>query len=761
MKPVGNYSNINFPKTIDNLRKLSLNGIRFQETDYKDKEGQALIQIDGASGELSLGFPRIGNNLIYEVSPDFPYENSRQFNTFQNAISQITADADEQKIQPVLIAYQGSYSEPQLKLPRDLTIFSYLKNWGPGVTLTLNEDLTLNVTNEAFILMNTGTNIKGLDIRGNQLCNKLIQRDEDEQKGGPSFLFDTIMSGSPVCLYINNSDFAVNNCRFRDSGNQPITDVGIDIASGSLTLTGGDMTSRTNPPVMDGIRINVPDPPLAGPIPTIQVNGTKFENLDNCIDYRNGNSQFTGCIFRENQLVLEGRNATFQIDATKISLNNSVLEGNTDDIEINEFINLAISGSILDGTKLTADPYIRDNIAISYIESNIDKSKGLHVEGNLILGSQRRPTFFWTAQGSGSPEATTFIKYDPTNGYVDVTSTLKPSGTGTITLFDDLTNGEFYFACGTKFYTIIATITQTLIPNTGLDAQYWDGSSWVNVNYMSSQGVRPYGSYSNSLFSTTATEEVRFDIRLDGSAFNWQTTIINGVEKFFIRLVPNITLTQSPILDVLKIIYSTTRTDDEGIPTSFGTARVYKSLTFDLNLIKSPGSASTRPADQDLYLGGNSRLGRTQNRMGSGDIIGGSFYAPIDMDTSSPIKLIIAFCSSATTGTQLDFSLTLTTGSVENGDLIYFTQASATGNPIRNQQQQTILLTPNQTNGRYLVIQEILVNVDFITTRNTNSSIVDLYSFDMERNVDSNANDLVLVNIAFTYFSFTSGAPFT
>jgi len=181
---------------------------------------------------------------------------------------------------------------------------------------------------------------------------------------------------------------------------------------------------------------------------------------------------------------------------------------------------------------------------------------------------------------------------------------------------------------------------------------------------------------------------------------------------------------------------------------------------FDINTLRSTGNASTRPADQDIYLGEDSRLGRIQNSFKQGDLTGFSFYAPNDLDSSSPIFLYLAYVSSSAVALQADFSIQLTVGNVQVGDQVYFTQAAATGNQIRDQVQQSIALPVNQSNGLFTQILEIPINAPFLRSRNLAGQLVELISVDIEREVDANGNSLVLIQSTLQYLSFSDGITF-
>ena len=455
-----------------------------------------------------------------------------------------------------------------------------------------------------------------------------------------------------------------------------------------------------------------------------------------------------GDFFNNNTAVklINGSKATLNIMSLNCDTNldvDSTSSVFTNSVNFNDIDNITIADS--------------NSSTIDYIEETEDNQLGKHILGNLTIGGKNNPSIVYIGEGSYQYSGVVMFKFDGTT-YTNVVNDLRPSAGLQTTLFDDLTNSIFYVGDTQRYFSLNYDV-QTAI-NGEVIFEYWNGSAWTAFNNMTCQAEIPYGSYEDKPFTAIEEQDTRYDIRLSGTTFNWATNAVNGTTKYWTRIRPNGTLTTSPVVNFLRVLYNSARFDRNGVSLKYGLSRSYKSIIWDYNSLKSPGSASTRPADQDLYLGENSRLGRTENSLGVGDLTGFSFFAPNDLDSSSPFRIYLAYVSDSTTASQADFTVNITLGNLHIGDQVYFTQATANGNPIRDQVQFPVPLPVNQTNGTFADILELEAPVPFIRSRDTNGTLDELFHCDIERASDSNPNNLVFIQITILYCSFAEGISY-
>jgi hypothetical protein len=112
--------------------------------------------------------------------------------------------------------------------------------------------------------------------------------------------------------------------------------------------------------------------------------------------------------------------------------------------------------------------------------------------------------------------------------------------------------------------------------------------------------------------------------------------------------------------------------------------------------------------------------------------------------------------SDSNTASQADFSFQITTGHVQAGDTVYFTQTAANGNPVRDEVQITHNITPNQTDGTRIVRTIIDLEVPKIRARDVNGETEDMLSIDFER-IAGNPNRAVVIQMNLLYCSMMNG----
>ena len=736
-KQINNYGNVCLPKSIDNTYRLALNGFRFQP-DSQDNTGK-LLYAEDINGEIKYtDFTQqeisIIPNTVIQVHPTYPDEGNKRSSVY-NAIQYANSLTPSSSNIIQIVVQPATYLETNQLVLGDYVYLRGIKAESTNIIL----NTTLASPQPFVSLTSNFTSVFGVSLNAQTNADYTLQVNTPIVYTERTFIY----GGNVANIHIPNQNggFFLRCTFFRTTSNLYVVHADTGYCAVSQTFCQNLNTAQT------GISYFFDNSIQGAGLFDNQIALSGVALYDTAVKMTNSFLSQSGGDMSFNNIGYD-LDTSSTVIVTATNLNNLVNNVVTDATSSFFSTNL-----ILDISNISIGN--NDNLSLNYIETDQDNLLGIHSLGNLSVGDKTAPGISFFGQGSYNVAGVQYLKFNGST-FTDVSNDLKPSAGTTTTLFDDLTNSIFYVGDDEKFYSLEYDVNTILSGD--LQFEYWDGSAWTVFNTQTTQADIPYGSYEDVAFSAIEEQDTRFNIELSGSTFNWTQTAVNGSTQYWIRSLPSAPpLTTSPVLNFLRILYNTTKIDKNGVSLRFGNSRAYKTIVFDLNTLRSPGSAATRPADQDLYFGEDSRLGREQNSLGVGDIVGFSFFAPNDLDSSSPIKVYLAYCSSSTAAVQSNYSLQVTIGNLHIGDLVYFTQAAANGNQIRDQFQTSVPLPVNQTNGRFAQIIEIPASVPFIRSRNTAGQLEELLHVDIERESDGNSNDLVLIQVTLSYLSFSDG----
>lgn len=453
----------------------------------------------------------------------------------------------------------------------------------------------------------------------------------------------------------------------------------------------------------------------------------------------------------------EIRDATTGIDANTGStvqtqnINFQNISGNEIDIDATSFY--YSNACFHDISKFNVVDY--DNISINYLETRLNNERGQHFIGNVIIGDQTTGSMTFMGQGSTNPEGTVILQYDGVSTFTDVTNDLSKDVQTTTDLFTNLTTAEFYVGRDDKFASVIFDVAQIIDFGTGLVAfEYWNGSSWSPLNVMAAKTESPYTTYGQNLFSLVQEEVVRFNIKILNGSGNWALTTVNGINKYWTRARITAAINQTPRVNYLQTYGNTTIVEEDGTLEHHGEARTKKQIFFDTNIIQSAGSP---PLNQDIFLSQNIGIGKSTNEFANGDRAGSIFFLPPDLDSSCPVSLDIAFFSSDTAAAQAVFDVNIYITVVDEGDQIFQTSGAGPATH-KNEQVLAFNITPNQTNGGFLVFDSLEFFLPQAIAANEDGQAKQLIALTIERGADANGNNFIVCQYSLYYFSFrTSG----
>lgn len=235
--------------------------------------------------------------------------------------------------------------------------------------------------------------------------------------------------------------------------------------------------------------------------------------------------------------------------------------------------------------------------------------------------------------------------------YADVTTNALIYGSGNYVQFPNLNaNSAIYIGTSdaTWYSGLKINIIQLLNVGSGsVVKEYWNGTAWIEFTTMATESDFPHQSYGEGIGATLGCFELRYNHRIGSS---WVTTNVNGTTTYWTRYRIVTAITQSFRFDLLALHTSRTAINTTGFMEFFGWARPIKQLFLDYGSFQA---AASTPTTQDVYLSDYLDVGRVLNEFSATAIQRSGFtkILPLDLDTSTPIKLRIKwYGENATTG---------------------------------------------------------------------------------------------------------------
>jgi len=178
-------------------------------------------------------------------------------------------------------------------------------------------------------------------------------------------------------------------------------------------------------------------------------------------------------------------------------------------------------------------------------------------------------------------------------------------------------------------------------------------------------------------FIALENQQIRF-----GNTPTFGTTTVNGVLAFWARVSISSAITTVPVIDQIKLHTNRWECNGNGFTEWFGDGRPIGTLGWDSGLFQA---VLPSPGNQDIFVSDGLAVGRIENEFNSGanDRVGMNKFLPLDMDTSLPIRVQIAWYR--TSNVQIDW--TVRWGWSSEGDTIYESTGAA---PVVGPNEQSI-----------------------------------------------------------------------
>lgn len=290
--------------------------------------------------------------------------------------------------------------------------------------------------------------------------------------------------------------------------------------------------------------------------------------------------------------------------------------------------------------------------------------------------------------------------------------------------------------------------TETVAIGGEIVAEYWNGSSWIEFNHLSTRSSGRYYPYAKAIFQRAGSEQIRFD---DGIDDDWTKNdpVGFGEDLYWVRFRVAQTLTTAPVFQSMKIHTNRTELNDDGYLEYFGKARPIESFS-----LPNFEAANNSPDSQDIYFSSDFGVGKIENDYPDNDQrrSGAIVYLPASVDTSCPLRLnIVGFNNGADPDPM---SITISWIINSDGDDML---DSATGtNP--KIQSKTFLYTPPAAAEKQFTVSTELDVSDYIADREDGTP--DILGIQIQRNgaPNTNSDDWIIAVAQLFYTKHNEGS---
>ena len=388
--------------------------------------------------------------------------------------------------------------------------------------------------------------------------------------------------------------------------------------------------------------------------------------------------------------IIDSQNKGFQILGTDTGLTLNIFAttviGSTD-------LNFSIENpnSTLIGNGLTElnNVHIIDGAKIyAYFLDVAEDDEGLNILGELHVGTPENPTESAFGEGDSYTNGMLVYTYNGTT-YSDISDDAKSASGSTFSFPNISADTAIYVASERKYngnyvshFGIKTKVVTAGVMGTGsIICEFWNGIAWEQINIMETQSNGKYYPYANKIFQNAGSHHIRINSKLVDKPWTANDPMSIGTNYFWLRYRIVSAITTAPIFEQWKIHSNRNEINGDGWAEYFGKARTVGQLAMNFNL-SAPFEGTM--GNQKLYISQNLGVGDRTNQFNSiNDKLGVTGYLPLDLDTSSPIKIEWSG-RPTTTGT---YSWIVRWGWVSEGDSINTTEP---GSPIANSDSVTV-----------------------------------------------------------------------
>lgn len=331
-----------------------------------------------------------------------------------------------------------------------------------------------------------------------------------------------------------------------------------------------------------------------------------------------------------------------QDDITHVGIFGCQVGHSTDyDLVIGANSEFRSQGSHFREDKMLIDPDA--DILINNI-STTPGDTGIEVKGELHVGSPQFPNESVFGEGDSYTRGMLLYTYEAgTSAWNDVTTSAQ-SYTGSIFGFPSNSADSAMYASSDlqrdgdylKHYGVKMQITTSAdFGSGGMVAEYWNGTSWTTFTFMVTEGNSPYLPIGQTLSGVSGSYQLRYNSNI---VDDWvkNDPMGTGTNRYWARYRITSPVNQPMEWEQIKLHSNRFEINADGWIEYFGSSRPLNTLPWHFGLL----GRNTALGNQTLFLGDNLSVAFQYNLWNTnGDVVGFNSVVPLDMDTSTPIKL--------------------------------------------------------------------------------------------------------------------------
>jgi hypothetical protein len=273
--------------------------------------------------------------------------------------------------------------------------------------------------------------------------------------------------------------------------------------------------------------------------------------------------------------------------------------------------------------------------------------EGVHILGELHVGSPTRPVESSFGEGDSYTSKMLVYTYNAsTSAFEDVTVSAASNINSSFSFPGTAVDNSVYVASTVdtdsgkaNHYGIKIDVLNAHDGTGKIITEYWNGSAWVEVVIMVTDGTSPFLPEATSEFEASGSHQIRYDNRLVVDGWTLSDPVGYGTDLYWVRYRVVSATNVAPEIEQIKLHSSRFEINGDGWIEYFGKARPIGKLPWNSNQFQP---ASTNPANGDVFYSANLDIGLVENSLSNGNRIGFQSTVPLDCDTSTPIDLNIA-----------------------------------------------------------------------------------------------------------------------
>ena len=372
------------------------------------------------------------------------------------------------------------------------------------------------------------------------------------------------------------------------------------------------------------------------------------------------------------------------------------------------------------GNQIRSDKIIRipGSTLIDQSISNIPGDEGIIMRAELQVGVFNDPRE--SSFGGGDSYTTgeyIFTADTPTGPFTDHTTESISYTGSTFNGFNGTGAGNTLYIGGSMaiYRGIKIILTGSMDLGTGtVIPEYWDGSTWSQLYFMSVDCDYPYYPHAQQLFQL-GQYQYRF-----GNMNGFTTSIINGILAYWVRFRIVTAINTVPVIEQIKLHSIRTEIESDGMITFFSR---YPTKRERLNYYVMSASPESNPGNQNIYLSDTINITYVDNKLrnNQNDRIVCAFPTPKNLFTAIPLKIKVIWQNNSAGG-----NVELVVRNAYTSD---YADDTSNVSSLYTNSGDSPTTSPNQLNQTFIVTAPSVIN-----KQTTNTFTINYFDVLGERN---------------------------